>query len=232
VILVPTVVPGVNTDDLGAIVAYALERAPTVRGVHFQPVSYFGRYPSPPSDLDRITIPEVMSALERQTGGAVRVSHLRPPSAENAYCSFQGNFVRRPDGSLTALVDAGSGGCCPSAGGEAADRSACCEPHRPDDGARRARESVARRWAYPGEATSPASTSDGAAARDSLDAFLEDARKNSFSISGMAFQDAWNIDLERLRDCFLHVAGATEIVPFCAYNLTDVSGRSLYRRHL
>jgi len=94
VILVPTVVPGVNTDQLASILGYALERAPAVRGVHFQPVSFFGRYPSPPSDLDRITIPEVMRALERQTGGAIEVSHFRPPSAENAHCSFQGSFLR------------------------------------------------------------------------------------------------------------------------------------------
>ncbi len=46
----------------------------------------------------------------------------------------------------------------------------------------------------------------------------------------MAFQDVWNLDLDRLQDCFLHVAGADErIVPFCAYNLTGVLGNSLYR---
>ena len=66
---------------------------------------------------------------------------------------------------------------------------------------------------------------------DSLDAFLEQSRKQSFCVSGMAFQDAWNLDLERLRDCFIHVVGADKrIVPFCAYNLTDMLGNSLYRR--
>jgi uncharacterized radical SAM superfamily Fe-S cluster-containing enzyme len=46
----------------------------------------------------------------------------------------------------------------------------------------------------------------------------------------MAFQDVWNIDLERLRDCFLHVAAPDAgIIPFCAYNVTDVLGDTLYR---
>ena len=45
VTLVPTVVPGVNLDDLGAMVAFAVNRSPAIRGVHFQPVSYFGRIP-------------------------------------------------------------------------------------------------------------------------------------------------------------------------------------------
>jgi uncharacterized radical SAM superfamily Fe-S cluster-containing enzyme len=235
VMLVPTVVRGVNTGELGAIVAYALERTPVVRGVHFQPVSFFGRYPSPPADLDRVTIPEVLQLLEQQTGGAIRASHFRPPSAENAYCSFNGTFILSRDGSLKPAGGARPQGCCPAPtppdDGAGAARS-CCEPRRPGEDSRRARELVAARWVYP--AASPSAPgqhrSSGTA---SLDAFLEEASAASFSISGMAFQDAWNIDLERLRDCFLHVVGPnTGIVPFCAYNLTDVSGTSLYRRHV
>ena len=44
----------------------------------------------------------------------------------------------------------------------------------------------------------------------------------------MAFQDAWTIDLERLRHCYLHVLAADgRFVPFCAYNLTAADGRGL-----
>ena len=53
---------------------------------------------------------------------------------------------------------------------------------------------------------------------------------DTFCISGMAFQDAWTLDLERLRDCYIHTASPDRrLVPFCAYNLTDRQGRSLYR---
>ena len=46
----------------------------------------------------------------------------------------------------------------------------------------------------------------------------------------MAFQDAWNLDLDRLRDCCIHtVSPDGRIIPFCAYNLTDQAGRALYR---
>jgi uncharacterized radical SAM superfamily Fe-S cluster-containing enzyme len=46
----------------------------------------------------------------------------------------------------------------------------------------------------------------------------------------MAFQDAWNLDLERLKDCCIHVAAPDgRLVPFCAYNLTSSRGESLYR---
>jgi hypothetical protein len=47
----------------------------------------------------------------------------------------------------------------------------------------------------------------------------------------MAFQDAWTLDLERLRDCCIHtVSPDGRLIPFCAYYLTSRDGRPLYRR--
>ena len=43
VVLVPTLAPGVNEDEIGGILRFALARGKALRGVHFQPVSYFGR---------------------------------------------------------------------------------------------------------------------------------------------------------------------------------------------
>jgi hypothetical protein len=64
----------------------------------------------------------------------------------------------------------------------------------------------------------------------SIDDFLIQARRNTFSVSAMAFQDVWNLDLERLRDCCIHVMmPGGELAPFCAYNLTAADGRGLYR---
>jgi 7,8-dihydro-6-hydroxymethylpterin dimethyltransferase len=64
----------------------------------------------------------------------------------------------------------------------------------------------------------------------SLDAFIHRARTHTFSISGMAFQDAWTIALDRVRDCcILVMAPDGNLVPFCLYNLTAQGGRRLYR---
>jgi uncharacterized radical SAM superfamily Fe-S cluster-containing enzyme len=57
VVLVPTLVPGINDRQIGAIIDFGRQNSPTVRGVHFQPVSYFGRIPAVPDDSMRITIP-------------------------------------------------------------------------------------------------------------------------------------------------------------------------------
>ena len=66
-----------------------------------------------------------------------------------------------------------------------------------------------------------------------LDIFLNRLKTHMFSISCMAFQDAWNVDLERVRDCCIHVLSPMgKLIPFCMYNLTDVQGRSLYRKSM
>ena len=65
-----------------------------------------------------------------------------------------------------------------------------------------------------------------------LDLFLEQLKSHMFSISGMAFQDAWNLDLERVRDCCIHVLSPDgRLIPFCMYNLTNTMGKSLYRKN-
>ena len=41
----------------------------------------------------------------------------------------------------------------------------------------------------------------------------------------MAFQDAWTLDLDRLRHCYLHVLAADgRVVPFCSRYLTPAPG--------
>jgi uncharacterized radical SAM superfamily Fe-S cluster-containing enzyme len=220
VILVVTVVPGINSGNIGNIIRFALEQQPTVRGVHFQPISYFGRYPQAPVDADRITLPEIIRAIEQQTDGQIKADTLQAPRAENSYCSFQGNYVLMPDGELKALSNH-------------QNEKSCCSPMSAAAGAKSAREFVAKKWAISSTQNSERKITESlcyGVNTDSLDEFLESVEQNSFCLSGMAFQDAWTIDLERLRSCFIHVVSEdARIIPFCAYNLTDITGRSLYR---
>jgi 7,8-dihydro-6-hydroxymethylpterin dimethyltransferase len=94
--------------------------------------------------------------------------------------------------------------------------------------AEKSKEYVRRHWRY--------CTSDPAAAsglsRTADEDLLERLRSHSLCISGMAFQDAWNIDLERLQRCCIHVVTAQQkMIPFCAYYLTDTGGRRLPGRN-
>ncbi len=64
-VLVSTVQRGVNENEMGAIVDYALE-TPIVRGVVFQPTFYTGRHPSF-DPMDRVTLPDVVRGLVAQS---------------------------------------------------------------------------------------------------------------------------------------------------------------------
>ena len=47
----------------------------------------------------------------------------------------------------------------------------------------------------------------------------------------MLFQDAMNLDLDRLKRCYIcELDSERGMVPFCAYNLTDTDGKALYRK--
>ena len=97
---VPTVVRGVNTDDLGALVALAKTLTPGVRGIHFQPVSYFGRYPGA-SETERYTLDELMGDLSRQAG--IPMDAFLPSRCDHPLCGFHAAFLVEPDGALTPL---------------------------------------------------------------------------------------------------------------------------------
>ena len=94
IVLVPVIAPGVNDGQVGDIIRFALERMPEVRGVHFQPISYFGR-----CGLERpglpITIPRMLRLIEAQTGGMMKYADFGGGGAENPYCSFHASYMRR-----------------------------------------------------------------------------------------------------------------------------------------
>jgi uncharacterized radical SAM superfamily Fe-S cluster-containing enzyme len=214
VVLVATLVPGINSGEVGDILELALKYHPIVRGVHFQPVSYFGRYPRPPKNQDRITLPEVITLLEEQTEGLVKRENFKPSGGENAHCSFHGNFVVMADGSLKPLSCHEPGACR-------------CKPMTAQEGRIKKQAFVSRVWAAPpADAYTPAEVPS----LGEWETFLARARTHMFSISGMAFQDCWTVDLTRLRECcVITVAADGRLVPFCAYNLTSLQGKALYR---
>jgi len=205
VILVPTIVPSVNVDDIWNIIEFGVSMAPTVRGVHFQPVSYFGRIPEIPKDEDRITLGEIMDEIFIQSKGNIKLDSLKPPGCENALCSFHGNYLVR-NGKLTPVTK---------------KSSCCCTIEKAEIGATKAKDFVSRNWGY-FETKLSKKESD-------WDRIIRDIRTHSFSISAMAFQDVWNVNLDRIRDCCIHVVNPEgKLIPFCIYNITSKDGKYLY----
>jgi uncharacterized radical SAM superfamily Fe-S cluster-containing enzyme len=234
VVLVPTLVKGVNTDAIGGIVRRALSLSPTVRGVHFQPVSYFGRHPESSGDDKRFTLPELMRSLEEQTEGLVKVKDFSPPGGEHEHCSCHASYVLSSEGKLRAIGATNTDGCCSAASGS--------------DGIKKTVENVSRRWKLQSAAPSfnpPQSSATNACCSGNtpdinraegpldLDEFLREVSSRSFTLSAMAFQDAENLDLERLKGCCISVISSDgKLIPFCACNLTSRTGENLYLSRL
>lgn len=198
VTLVPTVVRGVNDDNLGEIISLARELSPVVRGVHFQPVSYFGRYPGNPGAEDRYTLDALMADISEQAN--IPLSSFMPSRCDHPLCGFHASFLIDPKTGLRSLSSITH-----------SSRTRGCE--------RDNREYVARHWRRAPEEPKPA-----AAFSDEMDfdTFLYRLRHESLTLSAMAFQDAVNLNIERLHSCSLHVYDEGKIKPFCAKYLTPI----------
>jgi hypothetical protein len=207
VVLVPTIVPKVNVENIGDIIDFGIKHSPTVRGVHFQPVSYFGRIPQEPEDEDRITLPEVMEHIHHQSNHMISLESMQPPGCENSLCSFNGNYLI--EGKTLKPITKRS--CCSST------------EEKAEEGANKAKAFVSRNWSY--------QKIDQGEKLSDWDKILSSIKNNTFSLSGMAFQDVWNVNLERIKDCCIHVSTTDgKLIPFCMYNLTSQDGSSLYRK--
>lgn len=196
VTLVPTVVKGVNNENLGELVKLAAKLAPAVRGIHFQPVSYFGRIPGIPTEEDRYTLDQLMADISRQAD--IPIETFMPSRCDHPLCGFHGNYMIREDGPFKPLTSIA----------HSSPQRCCCTDNR---------EYVARHWSRPEEEKAPkAVLSD----EMDFDTFLYYLRHRSLALSAMAFQDAMNLNIERLHTCSLHVYDKGKIKPFCAKYLS------------
>lgn len=173
VVLVATLVRGVNDNEVGDLLRLALRLGPAVRGLHVQPAAFFGRYPWRLDEAPRLTLPEVMACFTRQAPELVRPEHLHPPGCENELCSFSAVYRRNDAGpaavengrandaqpALQWLSDAGQSCCSPrpqgadSAGSGAKNAAApgasspgTGVPPSAAEGARKAKQFVALHW--------------------------------------------------------------------------------------
>lgn len=75
--LVATVERGVNDNELGEIINFAMN-TPFVRGINFQPLAFFGRLKDNHKIKERLTLTGLMHLLEQQTQGMIKVKNFVP----------------------------------------------------------------------------------------------------------------------------------------------------------
>ena len=90
VVLVPTLVKGINDDQVGDIIQFAIKNIDIIHGVNFQPVSFAGRTPQEKVEEQRITIPDFVDLVSKQTDDQIESSDFYPPSSVEPISHFIG----------------------------------------------------------------------------------------------------------------------------------------------
>jgi len=207
--LVATVTPDGNFDQVGNMIEFAASNVPTVKGLHFQPVSYFGRYPNDPSDDDRVLLPDLAKAIEEQTGGMLKADNFMPTSCSNVHCDMKSLSIVMPDGSLFPLTTMALG-----------------PPSSTDAVADKTRGEISSLWKFIEGSMDGESGDDG-----SWRSFVSRAKTHYLTVSAMAFQDAWTGETERWERCCIHVVTPDgRLIPFCLFNTTARDGTTMYRK--
>jgi uncharacterized radical SAM superfamily Fe-S cluster-containing enzyme len=217
--LVCTLQPGVNDHEVGAIVQYGLER-PWITGISFQPATYSGRHVLP-ADLERrITFPDVIRAIVRQTEGLFVEDDFLPLPCAHPNCHSL-TYAFREAGRVTPLtrfidvrkhLDVFANGIVFSRNraaqliGQYLEKSGCCGL-----------------GGLAGEGSDPVAAEFF---RRALGQQLSQA--DVFRITITSFLDAYNFDVRRLMKCCIHhVLPSGHVIPFCAYNVLYREGHAV-----
>ena len=222
VTLVPTVVKGINDKKLGDTLRYALERFPAVRAVHYQPVTYLGRYPSYD---EKITLDELMDELCKETG--LDPVSLLPSRCDHALCEFHGTYIVGDDKKLRATS---------SRKHFEKDKRSTAKENRTfvaehwsgkssDPAKREGKDDIKLKSAASFEGGSVMAEDPADIEAMDFDSFIFAMRQRTMTVSSMAFQDAMDLDLERLTRCSLLVYENEKLLPFCGKYLTPACGK-------
>jgi len=237
-VLVPTVIRGVNDHELGDIVEFAFTNLDVVRGVNFQPVSLVGRMPQEEREKHRITIPDVIRALEEQTGGAIAREDFYPVPSVSAISHIVEALTGRKQYELTTHFACGMATYVFRDGNRVVpitrfiDVEGLLEylnesAERINGGSNKLMERIKlisgiRRFIDASKAPKGLNVYSllfAALVRHDYRA-LAKFHHNALFIGMMHFMDLYNYDIARVKRCSIHyVTPDLRTIPFCAFNV-------------
>jgi hypothetical protein len=230
VVLVVTLAKGVNDKDLGDIINYAVENHDVVRCINIQPVSMAGRARKEEMRKMRITIPDTINEIEKQTNGAVTKWDWRPVNWPVPVSKGMGviknrtypEFTMNPMcGAATFLIIDKDGSYKPIMHYIDVDKFAEVFWEMYYSGVK-GKKTMAKMKMLK---LLPMAKSDfvrglikDVVTKGSYEA-LGNFMRRMVMIGIMHFQDVWNIDLDRVQKCAIHyVTPDMKIRSFCTYN--------------
>jgi len=237
-VLVPTVVKGVNDDQLGAIIDYGFKNLGTVKTVNFQPVSFTGRIDKEELEKKRITVPDVMKLVEEQTDGRILKDDWMPISAFTPLEMIMEKISKSRRSKAATHIHCGvglyifekSGGYIPL--NRFVDLDLAREiimdelgTERRIMGDLRMKSSLVYKLSKTIDKKKTPEYFDynellKAALLNQLYEIPMTLQKKGMFIGCMHFMDPYNFDLDRVERCCIHYATPdNRIIPFCAYNI-------------
>jgi uncharacterized radical SAM superfamily Fe-S cluster-containing enzyme len=229
VVLVVTLIKGVNDHQIGDIIRFAVQNFDVIRCINVQPVSLCGRLPEQERAKMRITIPDFTRLCEEQTNGKVKVSDFYPVPAvvpvskavgalkDKRYPEFTthphcgtATYLFVEDGEIIPITKYGNIekflGTMNKVYEEAAKGHKRRAQIRLIGALRHIKFGLLRKYLLP-------------IVRSGSYEALGDLHRKMLMISAMHFMDPYNFDLERVQRCCIHYAvPGGKIIPFCSMN--------------
>jgi len=256
IILVPTLVKGINDHQVGDIVRYALCNLDVIFGISFQPVSFTGRVSPDTVKRGRVTLSDLARWVEEQTGFADAKTDWFPLSALAPFSRLGSALSGREITTVTChphcalctffFVDQKTGRPVPVMRFldlkdllyEVGRLSKRVQP------ARFQLISKVRLWERMKKFYHAERAPEGLTFRKflhALDGYTSseisrgpDSKQYLYPnlfVAGMHFMDAFNYDLDRVRRCIIHYAAPDgKIYPFCTYNSGPVYREAIEKR--
>lgn len=228
-VLVVTLIKGVNDNQLGDIIDFAVENFDIVRCINVQPVSLCGRIPEQEREKMRITIPDFMKLVEEQTEEKIKMSDFYPvPSVVPISKAVEAlkhkryvEFTAHPHCGMATYILVEKNNFVPITRYGNVEKflesmekiyEEAVKGHEKRaklhavSALRHLKFGLLRKYIWP-------------VLKDGTYNALGKLSRKMILISAMHFMDPYNFDLERVQQCCIHYAVPDgRIIPFCTMN--------------
>ncbi len=238
IVLVPTILRTINDNDLGAIIRYAQRNIDIVRSVNFQPVSFVGRISRQKRMRYRITIPDCIKLIEKQTNGEIPSSAWFPVPACVPFSHLVEGIMKEEKYELSVHFACGAGTYLFKDGDRLTPITSFVDIEGLleylEEMAEDLQEGASKLWIGTKMLTKIGSFVNrkrkpkelgitkiifNALVRHNYNS-LSDFHKKALFLGMMHFQDKYNLDTERVKQCGIHyLTPDMRIIPFCAFNV-------------
>lgn len=238
VVLVPVLINNKNLQEAGKIVRFAIDNIDVVKGVHFQPICFCGRASKQTSEeqlSQRVDYSEVMKVIEKEFDGKISRDDFYPISIVSSFSKLVESITQEPQLEFTAHPGCGGSTFIYLNDGKPLpitrfiDIDALIKflneqikKKGPLKKLRIASAYIKNINSFIDHKKAPLGFDFKQIMKDAALVESQYALRNfhnkSLFLGFMWFQDAWNLNIDRLQRCVIHYTTLEGIVPFCSYN--------------